>query len=990
MTEPGLSEIAIVGLAGRFPGASDADALWRRLRAGAESIARFSAEELAAAGVAPELIRDPDYVPARGILDDASGFDAAFFGVRPREAEMLDPQHRIFLECAQAALDDAGYDPDRFAGPIGVFAGAGLSAWALSRLASGIGDLETLLANDRDFLATRVSYKLNLRGPSLSLQTACSTSLVAVHYACQSLLNGECELALAGGVSVAVPQRVGYLHQPEGILSPDGHCRAFDADAAGTVPGSGAGIVVLKRLPEALEEGDAVRAVIKGSAVNNDGSGKLAYTAPGIRGQAEVVREALAVAGVEPATVTYVEAHGTGTALGDPAEVAALTRAFAAGPGDRNRCALGSLKSNVGHLDAASGVAGLIKTVLALEHGELPPTLHFRAPNPEIDFAAGPFYVHAELLPWPRGETPRRAGVSSFGIGGTNAHLVVEEAPGPAPVAAATPPHLLVLSARTPAALETAAGDLRRHLDRPSTAAGEASLADVAYTLQLGRRVFEHRRAVVCHDLETARQGLAEAPGTLAGRAPAGEPAAVFVFPGQGSQRVNAGRGLYRDRPGFRRAVDRCCELLRPHLGLDLRRVLYPDPGGEAAAEQRLARTALTQPAIFVIDYALARLWMESGVRPDAMIGHSLGEYVAACLAGVLELDAALELVALRGRLIQELPAGAMLSVGAGAERVAGWLEPGVELAAVNAPDRCTVSGPEAAIEELAARLSARGLACRRLAVSHAFHSVAMEPVLEQLAAAVAQARPGAPRIPYLSCVSGSWITSREAASPEYWARQLRSTVRFADGLEILRLEPDRLFLEVGPPGGLPGLIGRLAGAPEALASLPAPGSAVGDADFWLGSLGRLWLAGCDVDWRVLHAGCRRRRVALPSYPFERRSPPAADGRGLPASAEPRPRLEAALVPPGNDLERRILELWQRRLGFDGLGIRDDFLELGGDSLTAVQVIARLRRDLGVELTLAQFFAAGTVEDLAAAVAATGERPPAPAGELDELEEGEL
>ncbi len=882
----GGGEVAIVGLSGRFPGAPDLERFWANLRDGVESISRFSPEELLAAGHDPALVRDSAYVPARAVLEGADLFDALFFGYSPREAEILNPQQRLFLESAWTALEDAGYVPDAAPGRVGVFAGTTSNGYWLGLLAAAaagaLDGLQVTLGNEKDFLATRVSYELNLKGPSVAVQTACSTSLVAVHLACRSLLAGECDMALAGGVTVMVPQKAGYLYQEGGIASPDGHCRAFDAGARGTVSGDGVGVVVLKRLADALADGDAVHAVIRGSALTNDGAGKVGYTAPGPDGQAGAIRAALAAAGVEPAGIDYVEAHGTGTPLGDPVEVAALRQVFAGPEARPGTCGLGSLKTNVGHLDAAAGVAGLIKTVLAMEHGSLPPSLHFERLNPRIDLAGSPFYVNGSLRPWPREGRPRRAGVSSFGIGGTNAHVVLEEAPERRPERAGRPGQLLVLSARSAAALDRAAERLADHLERHP----DLELADVAFTLQKGRKALGHRRAVVARDLPGAvaalrRRRPAGAPGE-------GEKGVAFLFPGQGAQRAGMGRELYAAEAVFCREVDRACEILHPRLGIDLRELLFST--GEADAE-RLSRTVWTQPALFVVEHALARLWMSWGVQPRALIGHSVGEYVAACLAGVFELEAALDLVAERGRLMQELPAGAMLSVPLAAEAVAPCLGRELDLAAVNGPGMCVVSGPPEPVAALERELAGRGVAARRLRTSHAFHSAMMDPILAAFARRVRQAEPRPPRLPFLSNLTGTWIRPEEAADPEYWARHLRGTVRFEAGLRELLRDPGLALLEVGPGRSLSALAAR---HPERLLEQPVVASwAAGGEEgpeALLAALGELWQGGAAVDWSALHGGERRLRVPLPTYPFERQrywieaSPaalakPAAEGR---------------------------------------------------------------------------------------------------------------
>ncbi|HEY6324518.1 MAG TPA: type I polyketide synthase, partial [Thermoanaerobaculia bacterium] len=819
-------EVAVIGMAGRFPGADSIDRLWRNLCDGLESITFFTRDELRAAGVAAQELADPDYVPANGILLGVEDFAAEFFGFTAREAQITDPQHRLFLECAWEALEDAGYDGASHGGPVGVYAGVNRNTYVYNLLSHpdllrAVGGVQVVVASDKDYLAARVSYKLDLHGPSIVVQTACSTSLVAVHLAVQGLLAGDCDMALAGGVSVLFPQVRGYRYTPDGIYSPDGHCRAFDAAAAGTLNGNGLGIVVLKRLEQALADGDHVYAVIKGTAVNNDGALKVGFTAPSIAGQAQVIRAAQAVAGVEPSTIGYVEAHGTGTALGDPIEVAALAEVFGAAAADRPTCAIGSVKTHLGHLDTAAGVTGLIVAVLALARRRLPPSLHYSSPNPRIDFARSPFYVNTELRPWENNGLPRRAAVSSFGLGGTNAHAVLEEAPAAAAGARPSRPwQLLLLSARTPAALEQATRNLAGSL----AAKPEHDFADVAFTLQTGRRRFEQRRALVCNGAEDAARALAalDPERVLTQARQQGEPWVVFLFPGQGAQYAGMGRQLYDAEPLFREQIDACAELLVPLLGLDLRRVLYPPPEEAAAAAGRLRETALTQPALFSVEYALARLWMEWGIAPEAMAGHSLGEYVAACLAGVFSLADALALVAARGRLMQGLAAGGMLAVNLAAAELAPDLGSGLDLAAVNGPRQCVVAGAEQEIEELAATLRRRGVRCRRLGTSHAFHSRLVEPVLGAFAAELARIELQPPRRRFLSSLSGGWVDAPMATDPGYWLRQLRETVRFGDALDTLLAEPGRIVLEVGPGQTLGELVRQHPGGAQAVAVLPS------------------------------------------------------------------------------------------------------------------------------------------------------------------------
>jgi len=880
-------EIAVIGMAGRFPGARDLEQFWRNLCDGVESIRFFSDEELRAKGVAAEILADPNYVKAEAVLDDIEMFDALFFGFTPREASLIDPQHRLFLEHAWEALENAGYAAGERICRTGIYAGESINSYLLSNLLpnrelmESAGGFQVVITNDRDYLATQVAYKLNLTGPALSIQTACSTSLVAVHLACQGLLNRECDMALAGGVSVGVPHGEGAFHQEGGIISADGHCRAFDAQARGTVKGSGVGVVVLKRLEDALRDGDTIHAIIKGTAINNDGSLKVGFTAPGIEGQASVIEEALSLAEIDPRTVTYVETHGTGTALGDPIEVAALTQAFRAQTEAKNYCAIGSVKTNIGHTDSAAGVAGLIKAVLALEHQQLPPSLNFTRANPNIDFAESPFFVNTKLTEWPTNGTPRRAGVSSFGIGGTNAHVVVEEAPlVETRSGSSRPVELLVLSAKTATALEAARMNLAGYLPQHA----EINVADVAFTLQTGRASFPHRLAVVCRDAAEAAAALesgdARQPQLDVHESAQNRPV-VFMFTGQGAQYVQMARELYETEVSFRADVDHCCEILEPQLQLDLRTVLYPSTERAAEATEQLTQTQLTQPALFVVEYALARLWIRWGVRPAALIGHSSGEYVAACIAGLFTLEDALQIVVERGRLMQQAPHGAMLAVPLSEKELLARLNGELSLAAVNAPSLCVVSGKIQAVERFERKLGDEGLVCRRLHTSHALHSAMMEPLLPTFVAKLKKVKTGAPQIPIVSTLTGTWLTAEEAADPGYWARQLRQTVRFADALNEILKQPETVLLEIGPGQTLSALAKQQAETRIVLSSLRHPHDSQSDVAYMLRTLGRLWSAGVEIDWMALHADeSEHRRIPLPTYPFERQrywiDPPAS------------------------------------------------------------------------------------------------------------------
>ncbi|HEY0601268.1 MAG TPA: beta-ketoacyl synthase N-terminal-like domain-containing protein [Herpetosiphonaceae bacterium] len=898
------NEIAVIGLACRFPGANDVDAFWHNLQHGIETISFFDDDELE-----PSVIdhttdpTHPHFVRAAAAIEGVDLFDAQFFGYAPKDAALIDPQQRLFLEYAWMALEAAGYDPERYPDAIGVFAGARTNTYIYNLLFNrpAVGNLtpfEIGVSNDFSCLSTRVAYKLNLRGPAYSLHTACSTGLSAIHLACQSVLIGECRMALAGGVAINVPQHTGYLYREGGIASPDGHCRAFDAGAQGTILGSGIGVVVLKRLEDALADGDTIHAVIKGSAANNDGSAKASYTAPSVDGQAAVIEEALTVAGVEPSSIGYVEAHGTGTHLGDPIEIRALTKAFRSADTRSGSCAIGSVKTNFGHLESAAGLAGFIKTVLALKHKQIPASLHFTRANPDLHLDQTPFYVNSALSEWPASETPRRAGVSAFGVGGTNIHIILEEAP---PLAAETqsdrPWHVLPISAKTPTALDQATTQLADFLE----AQPELPLADAAYTLQIGRGEFDYRRIAVCRD-------RAHAVAVLRGDEPqhlmsdvyrVGDRPLVWMFAGQGSQFVNMAADLYTHVALFREQVDRCAEHLRRFVDFDIRRLLTASDG----TADWINQTEVAQPALFVVEYALAQTLLAWGLKPTSMIGHSIGEYVAATLAGVFSLEDALRLVALRGQLMQALPGGAMLTVALPEADLRSRLHPedtrDLDLAAVNAPDSVVVSGAHSAIDRFARQLEEQGVSVRRLQTSHAFHSHMMEPMLAAFERAVAEATLSPPQIPFVSNLTGTWIRNEEATSPRYWSQHLRQTVRFADGLALLLQQPNAVLLDVGPGRTLSRLAQRhpsRASQHTLIATLSHPKDQASDLAVLLTALGKLWLAGVRIDWQRFHGDEQRLRVALPTYPFERQRywidplPDQLNSTPAPAKATTQPR----------------------------------------------------------------------------------------------------
>ncbi len=988
----GLAErmdIAVIGMAGRFPGASNLQEFWDNLQNGLETISFFTTEELIEQGIDPEVLRDPNYIKAKGYLAGSEYFDAPFFNYSPREAGLMDPQMRIFHEIVWAALEDAGYDPGVYPGLIGLYAGASLNLSWLAHTLQGLSSpseiYDAVSLNNKDFLATRIAYKLNLKGPAIAVQTACSTSLVAIDTACQGLLTGKCDMALAGGVTINLPHKSGYYYQEGMINSPDGHCRAFDAQARGTVGGDGAGVVVLKRLEDALADGDSIYAVIKGSAANNDGIRKVGYTAPSVEGQVEVIRAAQQLAGVTADSISYIEAHGTGTNLGDPVEIEALKVAF--DTDKRNYCAIGSVKTNIGHLDSAAGAAGFIKTVLAIKHRLLPPSLNYTTPNPGIDFANSPFYVNAELQAWDRGDSPRRAGISSFGIGGTNAHLVIEESPELPVLADKRPCKLILLSAQSEKALERMTDNLREYLiEHP-----EIDLADMAYTLQRGRRAFKYRRMLTASDIEEVVSKLDSlSPAEVESRLMQEElDDIVFMFSGQGSQYVNMGRELYQVADSFRQIVDYCFQRLQPLLNCDLREILYPSQKSTGTNSHsgldRINETLYTQPIIFTFEYALARLLLDWGVRPTAMIGHSIGEYVAACLAGVFSLEDGLMLIAKRAQLMQEVPTGSMLSTAMAESELTPLLaEHQVSLAAVNSSHFSVVSGPTEAVEAFADRLTELGYENRLLHTSHAFHSMMMDQVLDKFAKAVAQVELHSPSIPYISNLSGDWIRSEEITVPDYWVQHLRNTVRFAEGMEKLLCKENSIFVEIGPGRALSTFVRQhLARRPgqKILNLVRHPGEEISDYQHLLQQLGRLWLSGVTINWSEFNGAEKRYRIALPTYSFDPlpfkinvsgKMRLEGLGREVASTQElalyTREDLPDSYSTGRTDEERKIVQIFEETLGISQIGIYENFFELGGDSLKAVTVATKIRQLFNVDLPLAEIFNHSTPEKLAALI----------------------
>ncbi|MBD3385839.1 acyltransferase domain-containing protein [candidate division KSB1 bacterium] len=865
-------EIAIVGMSGRFPGAEDIDQLWNNLVESKESIRFFTDDELLEAGIEKSVLENPNYVKANGILDHIEEFDADFFGMNPREVYLLDVQHRVFLECAWQALESAAIDPHREQNPVGVFASCGfptrsIDLFSQAKAKQNMSELyQILIQNDKDFLATLTSYKLGLRGPSFTIQTACSSSAVAIYLACQSLLTGDCDIALAGGSKIYLPQICGYLHVPGMILSPDGHCRPFDARAQGMVTTNGCGIVVLKRLADAVADGDFILAVILGSAINNDGNDKDGISAPSVKGQQDVILKALSKAKVDPRTLSYVEAHGTGTLLGDPVEVQALTQAYRKYTPETQYCGLGSVKSNLGHLDAAAGITGLIKATLALHHRALPATVNFTRANEKLKLQDSPFYVVDSLTSWDQPE-PLRAGVSSFGVGGTNVHMILEQAPERAQKAETGREHILVLSAKSANSLmrtrDKLALFLREH--------GDLSVQDIAHSLQTGRQEFSHRFACVVKTIPSAITTLQSASTGQQKSSNAQRPVA-FLFPGQGAQYVNMGRSLYEDFCVFRNAFDECSAIYRDVSDVNLIPKLFPESPPEGDSGSQLLQTELAQPAIFMIEYSLAKLWMSAGIRPDVMIGHSVGEITSACLAGVISLEHALYMITQRGRLLQSLPPGAMLAINRPVNEIEPLLPENIDIAAINTPDSMVVSGPVSQIETLKSKLAAQRIASIRLQTSHAFHSHMMEPILPEFKHYMANVHVNPePQIPYFSSLTGARITLNELKDRDYWAKHIRQTVRFSRALEYLWKEMNPILIEVGPGRVLSAFAKSHSQRPDfctTLSSLPHSKEKSSASHHFLKSVGRLWELGQVIDWLAIRP--QANRVMLPGIVFDK------------------------------------------------------------------------------------------------------------------------
>lgn len=973
------SEIAIIGMSGRFPDADNLEEFWQNLKNAKECIKFYSDEDLR--NINKELLENPYYVKAQGILKNIKRFDAKFFSYTPSEAERIDPQHRIFLECAWESLENAGYTPGTDKKNIGVYAGVGennyLSKHILSNLAvqDTATELQLTINNSKDFLSTRVAYKLNLTGPALTIQTACSTSLVAIHQACLALQAGECDMALAGAVSFLNLEKTGYLYQPGMILSPDGKCRAFDASAQGTVSGQGVGIVVLKPVVNALKDGDHIYAIIKSSAINNDGSQKMGFSAPSSHQQAEVIKLTHKKADIMSDTITYIEAHGTGTPLGDPIEIAGLTQAFNT---DRKQyCAVGSVKTNLGHLDTAAGVAGLIKTVLCLYHKTLVPSLHYTTANSQIKFENTPFYVNTELKHWECSDTPRRAGVSSFGVGGTNAHILLEESPTHHDVSKLPQREhqIISISANTKTSLDITTENLSSYLLNNR----DKNLENIAYTLHSGRKKFKYGTFVICSNNETASLQLRQENKEYITHL---DRSIIFMFSGQGSQCINMGRKLYESEPNFKLHVEQCLSIIK---NMPLNDFSAEDFLG---CTEKINQTVIAQPALFIIEYALAKYLINLGIKPVAMIGHSIGEYVAACLSGVFSLEDALKIIILRGKLLQNLPQGKMLSVLLSNSQIQTYVdEYQLDIAAINTPDSCVVSGKCEKIEKLTRKLDSQEIPYKHLNTSHAFHSQMLDPILENFHLYVSEIKLNLPNCSYVSNLTGTWIDPMQITKPDYWVSHLRKTVLFSEGITCLLKNKDmenKIFLELGPGDILTNLtrkhLHNYNDNTLLFSLLKSQSSGVDDSVNLFNVLGNLYARGVNINWDKFY-NTKQQRIPLPTYSFEKeefwislKQEPLVSMQSAHNIISSNPKAQNCTTENKkcknilNSLQEEIIKIWQDTLGVSDINISDNFFNLGGDSLLAIQLNSKINKFFKLDITLKEILENATFYQLSSLI----------------------
>jgi amino acid adenylation domain-containing protein/FkbH-like protein len=992
------NDIAIIGMAGRFSGAKNLDEYWQIISNGEEAITHYTKEELLNKGVDKKLLENENYVLANGIIESADKFDATFFGITPREADFMDPQHRVFLESCYEALENAGYTSEKYPGEIGVFGGCGMNNYLVKNLIQHpdslrlLGEFQSTINNNSDYLTTRVSYKLNLTGPSINIQTACSTSLVAIHTACQNLISRSCDMALAGGTFIQIPHAEGYLYEPGGIFSPDGHCKPFDSSAGGTLFGEGSGVIVLKRLEDSMSDCDTILGVIKGSAINNDGSNKVGYMAPSVNGQSAVVRKAIIAANVSPDTISYIETHGTGTKLGDPIEVNSLSQVYKSYTDRRNFCALGSVKANIGHLDAAAGIAGVIKVVLMFKNRKLPPTVNFMMPNPEINLEDSPFYISTTLNDWNSGQKPVRAGISSFGVGGTNAHCILEEAPETIRNVSEKKYHLLPITAKTPKALDLLKQNITRHLLNSTE-----DIADISYTLQQGRTHHNKRSLLICKKESDSINPVEVIGEQINGLRELINPRVVFMFTGQGSQYVGMAQDLYFEFSTFRDIVDKADIYLKENFNIGILKYILRDEN--ESLQNDINQTSIAQPLLFTVQYAISRLLDEFGIKPDAVIGHSIGEYTSAAVSGIFSFEDALKLVAWRGKLMQDQKPGAMLSVQLSYNEVLPFISDKVNLSLRNAPNWNVLAGDIKDIDELNRNLTIAypNTHISRLNTSHAFHSYMMEPVLDPFRKILETINFRESNIPIISNRSGSLAGCSELSNADYWIDQIRSTVNFVDGVQELLDSGETYFIEIGPGNTLETLLSQYVVAGKKIyisSTVRHPKKKLNDVTVFLRAVCSAWVSGVEIQWDSYYKSEKRFRVPLPGYPFEKERhwiDPAAPFDRLTedsvitsqSGAVPydvvsdkiksiestfpfhsRPLMENEYVAPKSEIEKAIAKIWEDLLGIKGIGLNDDFFFLGGHSLLASQIVNRISEKFNVRLSLELLFTGPTINGL--------------------------
>jgi len=968
--------VAIIGMAGKFPKAHNIHEFWSNLVEGRDCISKFTTEELIEAGESTELIAHPDYVAAKGILKDSLSFDASFFGYSPAEAATIDPQQRLFLETCWSALEDGAAIKYRSSVPIGVFGSASMSTYLLDCMAKDpsintrYDSFQLLLGNDKDFLTTRVSFKLNLTGPSIVVQTACSSSLTATHLACQSLKDGECDLALAGGVSLNFPQKKGYLFKQGMVLSPDGKCRPFDDNAKGTVEGTGVGVVLLKRLEDALEDGDHIYAVIHGTACNNDGVEKIGYTAPSLDGQAAVINETLQYAGIHPENITYIEAHGTGTPLGDPIEISALSRAFSEQTAKTGFCAIGSVKSNIGHLNAAAGIASLIKVALSIKNKMLPASINFSKPNQKINFENTPFYVNKELKDWEQSKgTARFAGLSSFGIGGTNVHMILSESPTNRSLAEKNRRQIVPVSAKSANSVTNYCKALRDYIDQnPKT-----SIMDLAYSLGTGREEFDKRIAFVASSTTELLSKLESAHDVKTVSMDSKK--VVWLFSGQGSQFEGMALELYVHQDIFREELDSCIGKLPASAPLKLiKKQLFGGTDEASLSSSHSYGTEIVQPALFIFEYSLAKMLQRLGMNADSYAGHSLGEFVAATLSGVFSLEDALRIVTQRGRLMATLKDGAMLAVYSNDQFVKELQSkfPKIDIAAINGSENSVFSGPSSEIQRLAKYCIECSVRHNLLNTNFAFHSRMVEPIMGDFEKAFDNIKLSSPKTEIFSNLTGQRADDLLMTNSDYWVDHLRKPVLFHEMIKNSLKDSDNIFVEIGPGNTLTSIVKSTFQSQKALCLLPHVRSTVNQEEHFLETLSSLWQEGNSLDWSVFHKNSEKKIISIPTYQFERTEYSMLDVREKPEKALSNassneglanPKLET--IEPESELELIIRQVWQNIFEIRAIGCTDNFMNLGGNSLIAIQMLSQIKKHLGVEVLISDFFENPTIRHLA-------------------------